>query len=154
MPTDSEILAVVSEAFRDCPRPEHFTNYTHCEECEDHDRLLLSRDLESLGIEDVGSEAWDPLCFTSAEGFCYFMPALVRLALAEPSATYGWYLPHLLFHLTYEGGQNRHVLHCNARQKKAVESFLLHVAASRDPLVVDYQCGVELRSAIKLWSPE
>ncbi len=53
--SDAEILEQVKQVFSTAQRPEHFTNYTHCEECAEHDALLRSRDLDTLAIEDVGN---------------------------------------------------------------------------------------------------
>src|SRR5262245_47791535 len=66
---DAAVLEMVRAAFARCERPEHFTNYTHCEECAEHDDLLLSRDPDTLRIEDVGNPGWDPLCYVDANGF-------------------------------------------------------------------------------------
>lgn len=103
MPDDAAILRFVQKAFAHCERPEHFTDYTHCQECEEYDKLLRSRDIDTLDIEDVGNQACDPLCFTLTEGFAYFFPALARLTLSEPKPGHGWYIEQLLFHLNYEG---------------------------------------------------
>ena len=80
-PGDAHVLRLVHEAFSACARPEHFTNYRHCCECAEHDALLLSRDNETLCLEDVGNAGWDPLCYVDAAGFAYFFPGLARLAL-------------------------------------------------------------------------
>jgi hypothetical protein len=42
--TDTEALGILDAAFGPCPRPEHFTNDKHCEECAEHDELLRNRD--------------------------------------------------------------------------------------------------------------
>lgn len=76
MKNDAAILAVIDAEFGAVPRPEHFTDFTHCCECAEHDEALRSRDRASLRIEDVGNPGWDPLCFCSAEGIAYFFPAL------------------------------------------------------------------------------
>jgi hypothetical protein len=77
-----EILQLVEEAFAAAPRPEHFTNDTHCDECREHDELMRSRDRASLTVEDVG-DTWTPLPFLTPEGYRYYMPAMIRLALSE-----------------------------------------------------------------------
>jgi hypothetical protein len=46
MATDQEIIDAVRLAFAAAPRPEHFTDLTHCCECAEHDALLASRDVE------------------------------------------------------------------------------------------------------------
>src|ERR687888_2561810 len=63
------------------PKPAHFTNYRHCCECAEHDAVLTASDVNSIGLEQLGNPGWDPLCFTSAEGLLYYMPALIRLTL-------------------------------------------------------------------------
>ena len=76
-----EILRLVETAFAAVPRPEHFTSYLHCDECQEHDELMRSRDRASLTVEDVG-DTWTPLPMLTPEGYRYYFPALVRLALS------------------------------------------------------------------------
>jgi hypothetical protein len=97
--TDTEALGILDAAFGPCPRPEHFTNDKHCEECAEHDELLRNRDRDTLTVADVGNPSWDPICFISGEGFNYYFPTLARLALADPADGHGWYFEQLLFHL-------------------------------------------------------
>jgi hypothetical protein len=52
MSTDADVIARIDEAFGLVERPEHFTNFTHCCECAEHDGLLRSRDRETLRTED------------------------------------------------------------------------------------------------------
>jgi hypothetical protein len=152
MESDAAILELVRKAFSDCSKPEHFTEYGHCDECQDHDDVLRSRDVETLTIKDVGNSGWDPLCYTSAEGFAYFFPALARLALAEPTEPFGWYGPQLFFHLTHDGHCNRFIPHLSPGQKNAVVALLKYIGETRLNLVVDYMYVDELRVAIDLWS--
>jgi hypothetical protein len=153
MTTDAETLAAVRAAFADCPRPEHFTNYRHCCECAEHDDLLRSRDLDSLALEDVGNAGWDPICFITPEGFRYYLPALVRLALTTPAEENGpWYGDQLLFHLTSCGKHNQHLPHCTPEQRAAVVRFLWHILDTRHALAADYTLERELEQAIELWS--
>jgi len=119
MAIDHEIIDAVRYAFAAEPRPEHFTDHTHCCECAEHDAVLASRDIDSLRVEDVNNAGWDPICFVTTEGFRYYLPALVRLAF-ESAPSEDWYLPQLLFHLTYDGPQNRRVMCCSAVQQRAI----------------------------------
>jgi hypothetical protein len=50
-----------TELFR-APRPEHFTDFLHCCECEEHDQALLSSDIASIGLDVLGNPGWDPMC--------------------------------------------------------------------------------------------
>jgi hypothetical protein len=134
MEPDAAILAPVREVFSDCPRPEHFTNYEHCEECRDHDDVLRSRYVKTLSIEDVGNGGWDPLCFISPEGFAYFFPALARLVLDEPTGL-GWYGPNVLFHLTQDHQCRSLRRHFSPAKKAAVLALLRHIRETRQKLV-------------------
>jgi hypothetical protein len=149
--TDAEVLARLDAAFAGCERPEHFTDFRHCCECAEHDELLRSRDRGTLRLEDVGNPGWDPLCFTSAEGLLYFLPALARLALKAPAGDADWYVPQLHFHLTYEGERNRIRVAASPAQRRAVVALLAHILETRAALCNEWSCRDELVSAIALW---
>ena len=152
MPNDAEVLEQIRAAFVRYERPQHFTNYTHCPECAEHDELLLSRDIDTLRVEDVGTPGWDPFCFVAPEGFGFFFPALARLALDEPSPTHGWYLGQLLFHLTYEGNSNRQLLTFAPDQRRAVVVLLRYIVERRQHLLDEWLYRDELAHALDLWS--
>jgi hypothetical protein len=151
--TDAGILSELHDAFASCERPEHFTDFRHCCECAEHDDLLRSRDRDTLQLEDVGKPGWDPLCFTSAAGLLYLMPAMGRLALDAPSAERGWYAPQLHFHLTYDGPANRILVASSMEQRRAVVGLLRHIVESRAGLCEDYDCRDDLLDAVALWEP-
>jgi hypothetical protein len=151
MATDQEIIVAVLEEFGAEPRPPHFTNFSHCCECAEHNDLLSSRDLSSLRLEDINNAGWDPICFTTSEGFRYFLPALIRLAL-ESSTSREWYFPQLLFHLIGDGPQNRRVVCCTRAQQEAIVSFLWHVVESHSELIAEYGIEEDLQRAIEIWS--
>jgi len=150
--TDQEVLNQIAQAFGPCHRPEHFTNYRHCCECFEHDELLRSRDRETLRAEDVGSEAWDPICFVSPEGFAYLLPALARMALSEPAPTWGWYGGQLVFHLCYDGPINVRWQHCTGGQRRAVATLLKHILETRAELVDDTSRVDMFFAALEIWS--
>jgi hypothetical protein len=154
MSTDAQVLERVRHAFASCVRPEHFTNYRHCCECAEHDEVLRSRDLDTLSIDDVGNQGWDPICFITPEGFAYYLPALARLAAGDPLPPYGWYAPQLLFHLCLDGARNVRVLACTTEQRHAVVDLLSHLVATRADLVDSYGCSEELLKAVEYWSDE
>lgn len=118
--TDAQALAIVEEAFRDAARPEHFTDYTHCEECAEHDATLCRHSRESIGMNELGNPGWDPACFLTDEGFRYYMPALARLALGTGR---DYYLDQFLFHVS----RSRRLRTLTSRQKTAILSFLLYL---------------------------
>jgi len=150
--SDHLVLLQFRQAFADCRRPQHFTNHTHCEECAEHDQVLRSRDIDSLRIEHVGNPGWDPICFISPEGFAYYLPALARLALAEPIEPHSWYGAQLLFHLCYDGTRNARLLACTPGQRLVVVDFLRHVVETRSELADNHSVSDDLLQAIEIWS--
>jgi hypothetical protein len=147
--TDSEILAQVKNAFGRCKRPVHFTNWTHCSECEEHDSVLRSRSVETLRLQDIGNPGWDPLCFISAEGFKYYFPAVARITLDGSEAD--WFGNQLLFHLTYQGSDNRHLVACDQIQRQSVLALLTHLQNTRAKLISEYLKTDDWNAAIGLW---
>ena len=110
--------------------------------------------MDSLCIEDVGNPGWDPVCFTSPQGFAYYLPAFVRLALAEPVEPHDWYGSQLLFHLCSDGPRNERILACSVQQRRAVVAFLRYLVETRAQLVDSHLCSAELFQAIEYWSDE
>lgn len=152
MSTDSEVLDIVEKAFANVPRPDRFTDNTHCDECAEHDELLRQRTRATLNLQDVGNPGWDPICFVSPEGFAYYLPALARLALAAPDEDGGWCGDQFFFHLRYDGSANARVRACDARQRAAVVALLRHIRASRPRLVEEHLAGPALDDAIAAWT--
>jgi hypothetical protein len=152
MQSDADILQTIKQAFAGCLRPEHFTDYKHCDECAEHDEVLRSRDVDTLQIEDVGNPGWDPICFTTSEGFTYYFPALARLALAEPDYAHGWYRTQLLFHLVGDGRKNRRFLACTPEQRRAAFQFLQHLVETRATLADEHCSTDDLFQALEIWS--
>jgi hypothetical protein len=138
MTTDSDIVAAIDAAFVSVSRPEHFTNFQHCEECLEHDQTLLSRAREDLTLEHLGQPGWDPVCFATPTAKAYLMPQLARLALQKSGSNVDWYGSQLIFHL-YSGHTSNDLWQfCNPSQKKAVASLLLHLIDSRSNLIDKY----------------
>ena len=134
------------------PRPQHFTNYTHCCECAEHDESLRSCDIHSIGLNELGSPSWDPLCFCTAEGLLYYTPALIRLSLETAETEF--YFSQFLFHLDYEGAENRLLKACSPEQRKLIGEFV-HYMILTYPQQLDncFDQDVALRVA-GYWSGE
>jgi hypothetical protein len=129
MSGDADVISEIDRAFAACPKPEHFGNHTHCEECAEHDQLLRDRTRETLAIEDVGNVGWDPIAFSDSAGIAYYFPTLARLAISSCTYEYGWYGDLLLMHLTHQGSDNRLLRFCNVQQRRAVSHLLAHLQA-------------------------
>lgn len=131
------------------PRPEQFGNARHCCECADHEAALQRHDPDSIGLETLGSPAWDPLCYCSDEAFRYFFPALVRLALDPHDDHY--YLDQLLFHLCWDGPGNVRVCAFTAAERTFVHDFLLHLLDTRAGQIERMGDADLLLQAIDIW---
>ncbi len=106
------------------PKPEHFTNHLHCCECAEHDQTLLSFDVDSIGLPELGNAGWDPICFASVAGRMYYLPALIRMTLATIDNPRESYLDQMLFHLIRDGPGNDLVEACSKEQRAFVAEFL------------------------------
>lgn len=147
-----QALADIEAAFRDAPKPEHFMDHTHCEECAQHDELLRTRDRDTLRIEDVGNVGWQPLSSCSPEGMAYYMPALARLALTD-SYAYGWYGDTLHIHLSCNGSENAFLKHCTPRQRQAVANFLRYLNTRFTDTRLRLTEPEEMEQCAATWSP-
>ena len=135
------------------PKPEHFTNYQHCCECAEHDETLLAADRDSIGLEQLGNPGWDPLCFTSPEGFLYYMPALVRLTLDTIDKPTESYLDQMLFHLIKDGPANSLVSACNEAQRKFIAQFLEYLVTQHsDQIAAEVFASDDILKAHEIWS--
>jgi hypothetical protein len=135
--------------FGDIARPDHFTDYRHCCECAEHDELLQSRDPQSIRCEDLGP-AWDPMCFVTDDGFRYFFPGLVRLALEGTGETY--FVGQLLFHLTSDGPRNRRWSSFSPTQRLYVAQLLEHLVETRAEEIDRNRDTDNILRAIEIWA--
>jgi hypothetical protein len=135
------------------PKPDHFTNYLHCCECAEHDETLLAADVDSIGLEQLGNPGWDPLCFTSPDGFLYYMPAVVRLTLDTIDKPTESYLGQMLFHLIKDGPGNMLVSACNEVQRKFVAQFLEYLIAQHsNQISAEVFASDDILKAHEIWS--
>lgn len=153
MPTDDEILALMTEAFSTLERPEHFTHYMHCDECFEHDETLLSLDLQAMTVDDVPSESWEPITMCEPYAFAYLLPTLTRLALSPEHPEWGWYGDRLIRQLVFNGPYNDRWRICSPPQRRAVGALLEHIFETRAELVRShYTCEESLLQAVSIWS--
>jgi hypothetical protein len=113
-----QALSGVEQAFAGVPRPDHFTDFEHCEECAEHDQTLITCTPDTIGMDELGNPGWDPICFITRQGFQYYMPGLARIALAREN----FYLGQFLFHLNHE-----RLSSLNAAQRHAVRNLLEYI---------------------------
>ncbi|GLK88543.1 DUF6714 family protein [Pseudomonas turukhanskensis] len=153
MSTDSQVIANIVAAFANVERPQHFCNYLHCEECAEHDAVLVSHDRETLTVDHVANPGWDPIGFCSAQGKAYYLPSLAQFAL-QGSADDSPYLMQLIHHLEGNGARNALVSYCSQRQRRAVAAFLEHVVETRTPYLADNDPFDQVLRTYGYWSAD
>jgi hypothetical protein len=134
MPLESDVLDAITHAFAKTPKPRHFTNFTHCEECAEHDETLLDYAPDTITLDQLGNPGWDPICYVDTQGFHYYMPALARLALGRGT---DFYLGQFLFHLSPD-----RIKAFDLKQREAVLAFLEYV---RDNMREEVEANCETR---------
>jgi len=149
---DEKILELIEKEFNGIDKPAHFTDYTHCDECYEHDQILINSSKNTATRKDFGNPGWDPITFSSAEGFMYYFPVLARFALLpDVWRDNDWYGYQMLSHLSYDGRKNKLFKICDDTQKKAVFSFLRHMKSTRERAITDYMADKELKKALEIW---
>jgi hypothetical protein len=124
----------------------------HCPECVEYDARLCRLDRADLRLADVGGVGDDPFLFCGDEGISYFMPALVRLALAPSPPGCDWFGNRLLWYLYSGGPYNSFLAHCSVAQRQTVTRVLGHLVETR---VGRPECNVDeddLLRAYEVWS--
>lgn len=132
-------------------KPEHFTNHRHCCECAEHHETLLAHNVDSISISELGKPGWDPLCFSSAEGILYYMPAMIRLTLDTINTMEEMYLEQLLFHLTYKADENRVLKACGEEQRKFIARFFDYLNENYNSQIQNCGCSDVLLKAREIW---
>lgn len=135
----------------DVPKPAHFSDYRHCCECAEHDQTLLTLDVDSIGLAELGNPGWDPLCFCSAEGLMYYLPALIRLTLDTMENPQETYLAQMLFHLVYDGANNRLVSACSKEQREFVADFLEYLMEKYSSQIDEGFTSDDILRAHEIW---
>ena len=131
-------------------KPVHFTNFTHCEECAEHDATLLNTTIETIGIKELGNAGWDPICFSNAQGKQYYTPAFIRLSLNTIDQEF--YFGQYLFHLSYDGCQSEYYLACSAEQRHFIAQFLQYMIETYPEHLELNVCADSALQAYEVWA--
>ncbi len=152
--SDQSVLNQIDNAFAAVVKPEHFTDYAHCDECNEHNNTLRARTRETLRRRDLGNSGWDPITFSSAEGIGYFFPSLARFALLPDAwRDNSWYACQFLSLMAWDSCENKFLVWCSPAQRSAVYSFLKHLSATRGEAVVQHSSQDDLQAALAAWQP-
>lgn len=134
------------------PKPTHFTNFTHCDECAEHDRTLLESDVERIGLTELGNPGWDPICFCSEDGKKYYLPALIRLSVDTIASDF--YFDQFLFHLELDGENNVLFSSCSAKQRQFIARFVAFMIENYAAEIDDCCCTDQALRVYEIWSKE
>jgi hypothetical protein len=104
--TDSEVIEIVKEAFKDAPRPGFFAYHTEdCDDCYLADLAFDSRTVETITFEDINLTYTSPVLSLNPQGFRYYFPGLVRLCLQEPDPQLTYQVIHYLIRIRSRGSK-------------------------------------------------
>jgi hypothetical protein len=154
MPTLSHktLIEEATAIFGKVARPEHFTDYTHCFECAEHDDILSAHAPDTITREALGHAGWDPMTFATDTGFRYYLPALIRMALTQEGDSY--YIDQFLSQLIRDGPRNSRWQACTA-EERAVVVNALHVLLEDRAAEIEICCDADrLIEAIEIWSDD
>ncbi|MEM7404268.1 MAG: hypothetical protein AAF458_03200 [Pseudomonadota bacterium] len=115
------ILAELDQTFGGYPKPEEFTDRSHCDECTEHDNTL-QKGRDRITRTDLGNPGWDPVGFCRKEGLFYLFPTLARYAFVPDLwRDREWYGAQILDHL-----DNGSILYreSSAAEKRLMARFL------------------------------
>lgn len=132
----SAVLCAIDQVFAGIARPEHFTDFTHCDECAEHDRTLRNRTVTTIRRDDLGNQGCDPINFTNEQGWAYYFPALARFAMMPAI----WpardaYVVLLASDLSWDGPDNRRLRFCTRDQRIGVAGLIGWIAENEHKLV-------------------
>ena len=139
-----------SKALFTIQKPEHFTNFSHCEECEEHDQTLIHSSIDEIGMAELGNPGWDPICFCSVKGKIYYMPSFIRLSIETMSDDF--YFSQFLFHLEYDGKDNALFHVCNPSQRQFIASFVEYVILNHSEELKKNSCEDDALRTYEIWS--
>jgi len=131
-------------------KPVHFTNYTHCSECAEHDEALRRVDVDSINLEVLGQPGWDPITFCTPEGFQYYLPALVRVSLESVDSDF--YFEQFLSHLDNDINAVRFFQFCSLKQREFIADFVAYMIEHYANQIDESLCADKALRAFEFWS--
>jgi len=146
------LIDEATQIFGKVPRPEHFTDYTHCSECAEHDSTLRAHTAETITREALGHAGWDPMTFATDSGFRYYLPALIRMALTGSDDDY--YIDQFLSQVIRDGPRNSRWCACTVEERAVVHKALVWLLEERTADVDNWLDADRLMQAIDIWSDD
>ncbi len=144
------LIEKVAAVFAQVARPDHFTDYTHCCECAEHDDTLRAHAPDSIPREALGHARWDPMTFATDTGFRYYLPAMIRLALTGSGDDY--YIDQFLSQIVRDGPRNSRWCACTPEERSVVAETLYALVETRAAEIENNLDADRLMQAIDIWA--
>ena len=95
-PSDEHAVGEFVNAWGTATRPTSFGDPNHCDECAEANRNLLSLDRDDLERSEMiePSKAWF-YAWMNFDGWLYFLPGIITVAMRNPTKDLGIALDHL-----------------------------------------------------------
>jgi hypothetical protein len=148
--SDTQLTDEATGVFGKVARPEHFTDFTHCSECAEHDSMLSAHTPDTITREALGHPGWDPMTFATDAGFRYFLPALIRMALTGTGDDY--YIDQFLSQVIRDGPRNTRWCACTVEERVIVLKVLHALLETRAEDIENNLDADRLMQAIDIWS--
>jgi len=145
-----QLVDEAADVFGKVPRPEHFTDYTHCCECAEHDEVLQKFTPDTIVREALGHPGWDPMTATTDAGFRYYLPGLIRIVLTTGGKDD--YIGQFVSLVVRDGPRNSRWLACTPPERAIVLRALHVLLEERTDEIDDWVDADRLLQAIEIWS--
>ena len=141
---ETRALDRIDRAFAEVAKPAHFTEFDHCDECQEHDDVLRNNTRDTISRKSFGTCGWSPIGFCSPAGLRYYFPALARYALL-PNMLHCHGLTDMFLSAIGPERQGKPLAElCSAAQRSAVVAYL-------DCMPEFAEVEAPLRDARNLW---
>lgn len=122
-------------------KPEHFTNYRHCEDCKEFDDVLRYFKRDDISFSELGNIAWNPISSVNIEGFLYYLPALARLALGKGDS---YFVDQFLIHVDKQDRLGN----MNQEEKSVFRDYLIWLSEEMESEIKENLDDEDLRELI------
>ena len=146
-----QLIANAYQVFSEIEKPQHSTNYSHCEECAEYDEMLSTVEKRDLSIEQIGTVCWGPVPFLTPEATAYYIPRLIELAAegVENKDLEPYF--NQFINTVCEGPSGRQYSLFGDVHRRAVASVLIYIKSNYYDLVCEHCWGEELDKACANW---
>lgn len=146
-----ETIKALYEEFSVYERPEHFTDYKHCDECEEHNNTMKSASLDTLCSEHLGCIGYAPFSFLTEHALAYYLPRIIELASIGELNIHGEpFVLQVVLQLYPTNNYDRFTRYTKS-QCHAVYEALCYTNATQYDVLREYHYDSDMEAAIQYW---